>query len=142
MLDSATFVAGITRSLNTGRNNFLGNPLGVRGQADEAHEVYEGGGEVELAAKLTGGVVEGECVMVVVEAFSCSTESHQRVFPRVDGLVIRPVAPYVSGAVDQPGGVEDHSVPQEPRYEVSHSQGLTPEVPGDQHRQKEAKDHH
>lgn len=67
--DSATFVAAITRSLNASNDQFLRNPLAVLGQAQEAHEVYKGSGEIELAAKLTGGVVKGECVMVVVEAF-------------------------------------------------------------------------
>lgn len=68
--DSATFVAAITRSLYTSSYRFLLNPLAVLGQAQKAHGIDEGGGEVELTAKFTGGIVEGECVMVVMEAFS------------------------------------------------------------------------
>lgn len=67
---SATFVAAVARPLHAGEDGILRHPLAVSGQTQEAHEVYEGSGEVQLAAKLTGGVVEGECVMVVVKAFS------------------------------------------------------------------------
>lgn len=67
--DSATFVAAVARSLDARRDDFLRHLFGVLGQSEEAHGVYEGGGDVQLAAKLTGGVVEGECVVVVVEAF-------------------------------------------------------------------------
>lgn len=67
--DSATFVAAVTRPLFACNYHFLWHPLTVRGQTQEAHKVYKGSGEIELTAKLTGGVVKGECVMVVVEAF-------------------------------------------------------------------------
>lgn len=67
---SATFVGAVARSLSASPDRFLLDPPQVRSQTQEAHGVYEGGGEVELAAELTGGVVEGEGVMVVVEAFT------------------------------------------------------------------------
>lgn len=67
--DSATLVAAVACSLYASSNRFLQHPLAVLGQTQEAHGVYKGGGEIELAAELAGGVVEGECVMVVVEAF-------------------------------------------------------------------------
>lgn len=67
--DSATFVAAVTCSLYASPDCFLQHPFAVLGQTQEAHAVYKGSGEIELEAKLTGGVVKGECVMVVVEAF-------------------------------------------------------------------------
>lgn len=67
---SATFVADVACSLNASSDDILRHSLAVRGQTQEAHEVYEGCGEVELAAELTSGIVEGEGVMVVVEAFA------------------------------------------------------------------------
>lgn len=70
MFPSATFVAAVAGPLHAAEDGVLGHPLAVPGQTQEAHEVYEGSGEVQLAAKLTGGVVKGECVMVVMEAFS------------------------------------------------------------------------
>lgn len=70
------------------------------------------------------------------------TESNQWVFPRVNGVVIRPVAPHVCSAVDQPGSIEHQSVSEESREEVSHMEGFTPEVPGDKHGHQEAKHHY
>lgn len=52
------------------------------------------------------------------------------VFPRVNRLVIRPVAPHVCSAVDQPGGVKHTSISEESREEVCYGQGFPPEVPG------------
>ena len=45
-------------------------------------------------------------------------------------------------AVDQPGGIEHHSVSEQAGDEVSHSQRFTPEVPGHQRGHEEAKDQH
>lgn len=67
--DSATFVAAFTRPIHACSDNFLRHLFEVLGQTQEAHGVYEGRGEIELDSKLTGGVVERECVVVVVEAF-------------------------------------------------------------------------
>lgn len=72
---SATFVAAVARSLHAGGDRFFHHPPAVFGQAQEAHQVYEGGGEIELAAKLAGGVVEGERVVVVVKAFPWKTSA-------------------------------------------------------------------
>lgn len=63
-------MAAVTGSLGAGRDEVAGHPLAVLGQAQEAHEVYEGGGDVQLHAELTGGVVEGKGVVVVVEALT------------------------------------------------------------------------
>lgn len=68
--DSATLVAAVPRSLDATVDHLLRRLPEVRGQAQEAHEVDEGRGEIELDAELAGGVVEGERVMVVVEAFA------------------------------------------------------------------------
>lgn len=54
------------------------DPLAVLGQAQAAHEVDEAGGEVQLAAKLAGGVVVGEGVVVVVESFTWTQEGGVR----------------------------------------------------------------
>lgn len=68
--DSATLVAAVAAALHARTDHLLRHLLAVFGQTQEAHEVYEGGGEVELGAELAGGVVEGKRVMVVVEAFA------------------------------------------------------------------------
>lgn len=47
-------------------------------------------------------------------------QSNHGVFPGVDGCVIGSVAPYVRSAVDQPGGVKNQGVPQEPGHKVAH----------------------
>lgn len=47
-------------------------------------------------------------------------QSDHGIFPGVDGFVIGPVAPYVSGAVDQPGGIKNQAVPQETGNKVAH----------------------
>ena len=73
--DSATSDAAVTRPQNASGDDLLGHPLAVLGQTQEAHGVYEGSGEIELAAELAGGVVVGECVMVVVETFPCNTNT-------------------------------------------------------------------
>ena len=70
------------------------------------------------------------------------TEGHKLVLPGVDAGVVRPVAPHVGGAVDQPGGVEDQGVPQQGRHKVGHPKGLSPHVPGHHHGQHEAHEHH
>lgn len=78
--DSATFVAAVARSLHASNDRFLRHPLGVLGQTQVAHGVYKGSGEIELAAKLARGVVEGERVMVVVEAFPWKAKRKTSVF--------------------------------------------------------------
>lgn len=67
---SANLVAAVTCSLGAGQDEVAGHPLAVLGQAQKAHEVYEGSGDVHLNAELTGGVVKGEGVVVVVEALA------------------------------------------------------------------------
>lgn len=70
------------------------------------------------------------------------TERDKLVLPGVDGLVIGSVAPHVSGAVDQPGGVQHHRVPQQRRDEVGHQQRLPPKVPRHEGGNEEAHEHH
>lgn len=52
----------------------MGHPLGVRGQAQEAHGVDEAGGEVQLAAELARRVVKGERVVIVVKSLACKAQ--------------------------------------------------------------------
>lgn len=74
--------------------------------------------------------------------YTYGAESDKSVLPRVDVLVIRPVSPHVRCAVHQPGGVQHQGVPQQSRDEVRHPQGLAPEVPRHEHRDKEAHQQH
>ena len=75
--------------------------------------------EVEPHAKLTRRVVARERVVVVVEALSHRAEGHEHVLRGVDVLVVRPVAPHVSGAVDEPCVVKSESVAQNAGDKVS-----------------------
>lgn len=69
-------------------------------------------------------------------------ERDKLVFPGVDGLIVGPVPPHVSGAVDQPGGVQHQGVPQQGRDEVGHPQGLPPQVPRHGNGDEEAHEQH
>lgn len=51
-----------------GLHRLLGGPFVVGGKSQEAHEVNEPGGWVKISAKFTGRVVEGNGVVVIVEA--------------------------------------------------------------------------
>lgn len=70
------------------------------------------------------------------------TERDKLVLPWVDVLVIGTVPPHVSGAVDQPGGVQHQGVPQQGRDEVGHPQGLPPQVPRHRRGDEEAHEQH
>jgi len=98
-------VAAVSGALDSSEDRLSGHALGVAGQAKETHEVDETGGQIELPAVLTGGVVEGERMVVIMEAFTYGTEGDKSVLPGVNGAVVGPVSPHVCGAVDQPGGV-------------------------------------
>lgn len=63
-------MASVPCALYPRQDRLAGDPLAVLGQAQEAHEVDETGGEVKLAAELAGGVVVGERVVVVVESLT------------------------------------------------------------------------
>lgn len=52
----------------------MGHSLAVFGQAQEAHEVDETSGKVQLAAKLAGSIVIGERVVVVVKSLTCQVQ--------------------------------------------------------------------
>lgn len=71
-----------------------------------------------------------------------SAERDKLVLPGVDELVIGPISPHVSRAVDQPGGVQHQGVPQHCRDEVGYPQGLAPQVPRHRHGDKEAHEEH
>ena len=53
------------------------------------HEVYESRCEVEVEAPLTGAVVIGEGMMIVVESLAQSNNTHSHVLNRPYGLIIR-----------------------------------------------------
>lgn len=63
-------VAAVSGALDSSEDRLSGHALGVAGQAQETHEVDEAGGQIELPAVLAGGVVEGERVVVIMEAFT------------------------------------------------------------------------
>lgn len=132
----------ISCALYSGLDQFTGHSLGVSGQAQEAHNVDEAGGQVHFDAELAGCVVVRERVVVIVEALAYCTEGYKSVLPGVDAFVIRSVAPHVSGTVDQPCGVEYHRVPQQGGDEVGHQKGLAPKVPRHHGGDEEAHDHH
>lgn len=69
-----TPVAPVSSALHPGQDHLRGHFLAVLGQAQEAHEVDETSGKVQLAAKLTGRIVKGERVVVVVKSFSCKKQ--------------------------------------------------------------------
>ena len=66
----ATSNARVARALYPGLHYVPGGPLPVRRQAQEAHEVDEAGGEIQLHAVLARGVVVWERVVVVVESLT------------------------------------------------------------------------
>ena len=66
----ATSNARVARALYPGLHGFPGGPLPVRRQAQEAHEVDETGGEVQLHAVLARGIVVWERVVIVVESLT------------------------------------------------------------------------
>lgn len=72
----ATSVASISSALYPGQDHLTGDSLAVLGQAQEAHRVDETSGNVQLPAKLAGCIVIGECVMIVVKAFTCKVEEN------------------------------------------------------------------
>lgn len=63
-------MASVSSALYPRQDNLAGHLLAVLGQAQEAHEVDEAGGEVQLAAVLAGGVVVRESVVVVVKSLT------------------------------------------------------------------------
>lgn len=138
----ATPVAAVTSALYSGHDHLVGHSLAVLGQAQEAHEVDETSGKVQLAAKLTGCIIIGECVVVIVKSFTYSAERDKLVLPGVDVVVIGPVTPHVSRTVDQPGGIQHQSVPQQSRDEVCHPQRLPPKVPRHEHGDEETHEQH
>lgn len=70
----ATPVASVSRALYSGQDDLAGHAFAVLGEAQEAHEVDETSGKVQLAAKLAGCIVIGEGVVVVVESLTCWTQ--------------------------------------------------------------------
>ena len=65
-------MAPVSSSLNPGQDSGLRHSLPVVSQAQGSHAVDEERGEVDVPAVLTGRVVIGEGVVVVVEALACN----------------------------------------------------------------------
>ena len=111
----------------------LGNQLGrhllpVRRLSDQRADVDERRGDVEPPAELAGRVVLREGVVVVVETLARRRHRHQQVLCRVDVLVVRPHAPHVRGAVDEPRDVEGHDVAQDGGDDECVEQTLAPAI--------------
>lgn len=119
----------ITCPLFAGLDHLHCGPLTVVSQAQVAHEVDEAGGGVVAQTELTGGVVEGEGVVKVVESFTNSSESNEAVFSGIDVLVVGFVPIHVRSAVDKPRNVERDGVAQDGGQEVGVPQALSPEIP-------------
>lgn len=63
-------MAAVSGALSSSERSLFGHTLGISGQTKITHGVKETGGQVEFAAELAGGVVEGKRVVVVMEAFT------------------------------------------------------------------------
>lgn len=63
-------MAAVSGALSSSEGSFSGHTLGLSGQTQETHQVNEAGGQVEFAAELAGGVVEGKGVVIVMKAFT------------------------------------------------------------------------
>lgn len=74
----ATPVAGVAGALYPGQDHLVRRSLGVLGETQEAHQVDETGGEVQLAAELAGCVVVRERVVIVVESLACGEQEARR----------------------------------------------------------------
>lgn len=123
-------------------NHLCWNFASVIRLSNVGHGIDEGSGDVEPPAKLTGGIVLWECVVVVVEAFTHCPEGDYHVLCRVDTLVIGPHAPHVGCTVDQPGSIEPHHIAKNGAQVEGVPQTLTPEVPWHPGRHHEANKHH
>lgn len=99
---------------------------------NQSAEVDEGRGEVESPAELTRRVVLRERVVKVVEALARRSQHDEQILGRVDALVVRPHAPHVRCAVDEPRDVEPDNVTQDGGDDEGVQRTLVPEVSGDE----------
>lgn len=67
-------MASVSCALYSGLDRLAGHSLAILGQAQEAHEVDETSGKVQLAAKLAGCIVIWERVVIVVKSFTCKVQ--------------------------------------------------------------------
>lgn len=63
-------MAPVTGAFGASPDEVSGDTVAVFSQSQDTHEVNEAGGKVQLAAKLTGGVVIWKGVVVVMESFT------------------------------------------------------------------------
>ena len=70
----------------------MGHLLAVVGKAKSEHGVNEQSCEIQFPAIFAGGIVTGEGVVVIVEAFSNSSKSDKGILHWIDEAVVRLVA--------------------------------------------------
>lgn len=87
--------------------------------------------EPDGTVKFGGAVVPRKDVVVIVPSFAHRQVHHHMTIGRIDVLVVRVLAPQVSGTVDQPGDVKQHDV-AEYVHEKGVLQRFAPEIPGDE----------
>lgn len=63
-------MAPVPGALGTSHDELCGDTAAVFSQTQNTHEVNEAGSKVQLAAKLTGGIVIWKGVVVVMESFT------------------------------------------------------------------------
>ena len=78
----------------------------------------------------TSGVVIGEGMVVVIEAFPNSTNSDKQVLSWTNVLVVRLVTPHMGSTVHTPCYIEQGDVSEHSTHKEAVPQTLTPEVPG------------
>lgn len=91
-----------------------------------------------MPAILTGGVVVGKGVVVVVEALTHSSQRNQDILSGLNVLVIWAISKHVGSAVHQPGGIEHYGITQKSGHVQAVSKSFTPEIPGHECGQDEA----
>ena len=80
--------------------------LTVRHLTQTCHCVNKQCANVQFPAKLAGGIILREGVMVVMETLTNGAKSDEEILCGVDELVVRFGTPRVGSTVDQPGGVQ------------------------------------
>ena len=142
ILPVAKTFRAITSSLLPSKHCLVWHFLAVINLSDKSHEVNDHRGEVDIPAKLAGGVILWEHMVVIVVALPYCSKCHKEILCWVDVLVIGLVAPHVSSTVNKPGDVEGQDQSEPPGNEKGIPQGLSPVVPWDNSGQDKAQQDH
>ena len=135
-------VAAVAGPLHAFLDDVSGHRLEVVCPSDSGHGINEKFSDVEgIVPELSGLVVPGESVMVVVESFAEHHEGDRFGFHGVDVLVVRLGAPQMGSGVHQPGHVQYVHVAEDGAHEVRVPQRFAPQG-GDVGRQHEADQGH